>query len=278
MNFCKMHGLKNDFIVIDNLDNNIKLSYNQIAFLCDRKAAIGADGLILICKSNTADIKMEYYNSDGSVAQVCGNGLRCAAKYAYDNNIIKDVKLTIESCDKIYKCEITKTDDNNEAELISVNMGRAEFDKNKIPVKTEKESTLDIRLYIDGAEIMFSAAAMPNPHAVIIVDNLDLEYIEKIGSAIQNNEMFPQKVNANFAKINSDQNVELITYERGVGVTQACGSGACATAAVLNKKGLCKNKINIKMPGGEMTIEILKDNDIIMTGQAAAIFSGEINL
>lgn len=278
MNFCKMHGLKNDFIVIDNLDNNIKLSYNQIAFLCDRKAAIGADGLILICKSNTADIKMDYYNSDGSVAQVCGNGLRCTAKYVYDNGVIKDNKLTIQSCDKIYSCEITKTDDNNEAELISVNMGKAEFDKNKIPVKTEKESTLDIRLYIDGAEITFSAAAMPNPHAVIIVDNLNLEYIGKIGSELQDNEMFPQKVNANFAKINSDDNVELITYERGVGVTQACGSGACATAAVLNKKGLCKNKINIKMPGGEMIIEILKDNDIIMTGQAAAVFRGEINL
>lgn len=278
MNFCKMHGLKNDFIVIDNLDNNIKLSYNQIAFLCDRKAAIGGDGLILICKSNTADIKMDYYNSDGSVAQVCGNGLRCTAKYAYDNNIIRDNKLTIQSCDKIYDCEITKTDENNKAYLISVNMGKAEFDKSKIPVKTENKSTLDIRLNIDGVEITLSAAAMPNPHAVIIVDDFDLDYIEKIGSALQDNKMFPQKINVNFTKINSDENIELITYERGVGITQACGSGACATAAVLNKKGLCKNKINIKMPGGEMIIKILTDNDIIMTGQAAAVFSGQINI
>ncbi|MEL7570444.1 MAG: diaminopimelate epimerase, partial [Eubacteriaceae bacterium] len=146
------------------------------------------------------------------------------------------------------------------------------------PVNTENLSTLDIRLNIDGAEITLSAAAMPNPHAVIIVDNLDLEYIEKIGSALQDNEMFPQKVNVNFTKINSDENIELITYERGVGITQACGSGACATAAVLNKKGLCKNKINIKMPGGEMIIKILTDNDIIMTGQAAAVFSGQINI
>lgn len=278
MNFFKMHGLKNDFIVIDNLDGNIKLSYNQIAFLCDRKAAIGADGLILICKSNIADIKMAYYNSDGSEAQVCGNGLRCAAKYAYDNSIIKENNLTIQSCDKIYKCKITKTDENNKADLISVNMGKAEFDKSRIPVKTDNESSLDIRLDIDNVEIALSSAAMPNPHAVIIVDNFDLEYIEKIGSALQNSEMFPQKVNVNFAKINSDVNVELITYERGAGITDACGSGACATAAVLNKKGLCKNKINIKMPGGEMVIQISEDKDIIMTGQAAAVFCGQINI
>ncbi|NMC55839.1 MAG: diaminopimelate epimerase [Eubacteriaceae bacterium] len=278
MNFCKMHGLKNDFIVIDNIDNNIKLSYNQTAFLCDRKAGIGADGLILIRLSNTADITMDYYNCDGSIAQVCGNGLRCTAKYVYDNGIIKNNKLTIQSCDKIYNCEITKTDDKNKADLISVNMGKAEFDKSKIPVKTENESPLDIRLNIDGEEIKLSALAMPNPHAVIIVDNFDLRYIEKIGSSLQDNEMFPQKVNVNFVKINADDNVELITYERGVGITQACGSGACATAAVLNKKSLCKNKINIKMPGGDMIIQISQDNDIIMTGQAAAVFRGEINL
>lgn len=278
MNFCKMHGLKNDFIVIDNLDNNIKLSYNQIAFLCERKASIGADGLILICPSKIADIKMEYFNSDGSEAQVCGNGLRCAAKYAFDNGIIKNKNLTIQSCDKVYKCEIVKTDENYKADLISVNMGKAEFEKTGIPVKTKNESPLDICFKTEDITIKLSAAAMPNPHAVIIVDDFNLKDIKKIGSALQNSEMFPQKVNVNFVKINSKDNVELITYERGVGITQACGSGACATGAVLNKKGICKNKINIKMTGGDLIIEILSDGDIIMTGKAAAVFCGQINI
>jgi diaminopimelate epimerase len=130
----------------------------------------------------------------------------------------------------------------------------------------------------DEIKIKLSAAAMPNPHAVIMVDGFDLKYIEKIGSALQNNEMFPQKVNVNFAKVNSKDNIELITYERGVGITQACGSGACATGAVLNKKGICRNKIDIKMPGGEMTVEISQGGDIIMTGQAVAVFCGQINI
>lgn len=273
-----MHGLKNDFIVVDNLDNNIKLSNNQIAFLCERKAGIGADGLILICPSSKADIMMDYYNSDGSGAQVCGNGLRCAAKYAYDRCFVKNKKLTIESGDKAYECEIVKTDDNNKADLISVNMGKAEFEKSKIPVKTENETSFDICLKIDDDIIELSSAAMPNPHAVIIVDDFDFKYIDKIGSALQDNKMFAEKVNVNFAKVNSKKNIELITYERGAGITQACGSGACATTAILYKKGICENKVNIKMPGGEIIIEILSDENIIMTGHAAEVFCGKINI
>jgi len=277
MKFCKMHGLQNDFILINNLDNKIKLSGDQIAFLCERKISIGADGLILVSPSEKADIKMEYYNSDGSAAQVCGNGLRCTAKYAYDENIIKHDKIFIESCGQIYECNIVELSDNKACK-ISVNMGKAEFEKSKIPISVSNKEPFDIDIIINGAKARLSAAAMPNPHAVIIVSDFDYSYIEKIGSALQNAKMFPQKVNVNFVKINSRENIEVITYERGAGITKACGSGACATSAVLYKKGLIDEKVNIAMPGGELKINISKDEEITMTGQAVNAFSGQINI
>jgi diaminopimelate epimerase len=278
MDFLKMHGLKNDFIVIENLDNSIRLSHNQIAFLCERRAAIGADGLILISPSDKADIMMEYFNSDGARAQVCGNGLRCAAKYAFDNKIARDGKIFIESAGKIYECGIVKISGEMTADIVSVKMGRAEFEKSRIPVNTKNETNFDIDVNAGGVKITLSAVAMPNPHAVVTVKDFDYGFMEKVGRALQGNEMFPQKVNVNFAKINSAKDIELVTYERGVGITQACGSGACATGAVLHKKGLAGNDMIIKMPGGELELNISSDGEITMTGPAAAVYFGQINI
>lgn len=278
MDFYKMHGLKNDFIVINNLNNNILLSSEQIAFLCERKAGIGADGLILVSFSKSADIVMEYYNSDGSIAEICGNGLRCTAKYAFDQKIVKNRKISIESNKKIYNTVIEELDSAGLANKISVNMDSAIFEKSKIPIDIQQNSTFDVTVNIADEEIVFSAVAMPNPHAVIVVSNIDYEYIKKIGSSLQNNSIFPQKANINFAKVNSKTEVELVTYERGVGITQACGSGACATGVVLNKKGLVDNDITVRMQGGELNIHICDNDNIIMLGQATTVYHGTMNI
>ncbi len=279
MDFHKMHGLKNDFIVINNLCNNITLSGEQIAFLCERKAGIGADGLILVSAAlEFADVVMDYYNSDGSIAEICGNGLRCTAKYAFDQKIAAMRTIAIQSNNKIYKAVIEELDSKGQANIISVNMGSAIFEKTKIPVDIKQDAAFDIKVNIEGKDIAFSAVAMPNPHAVILVDNIDYNYIRKIGSKLQNHSLFPQKANINFAKVNSRSDINLVTYERGVGITHACGSGACATGIVLNKKGLAERNMTIHMRGGDLYIQIEDNEDITMSGQAATVYKGEIDI
>jgi diaminopimelate epimerase len=273
-----MHGLKNDFIVINNLDNNITLSGKQITFLCERKAGIGADGLILISPSKIADALMNYYNSDGTVAEICGNGIRCTAKYIFDQKIVKKRAILIETNNRVYNTKIEELDSKEQANIISINMGSAIFEKTKIPINIRQDSIFDIKVNLQEDEIILSAVAMPNPHAVIIVQKIDYEYIQKIGSKLQKSSIFPQKANINFAKINSHGNVDLVTYERGVGMTQACGSGACATGVVLNKKGLVDKHTTIHMQGGDLNIQINNDEDIIMFGQAATVYKGNIDI
>ena len=276
MNFCKMHGLKNDFVVIENMQRQHGLTKEQIMFLCNRKEGIGADGLILIEPSLCADVRMKYFNSDGSIAQVCGNGLRCVAKYVYDKKLIANSQMRIESEGRGYDIVIKALDEQKEAKTIRVNMGKACFESAKIPVETGDTTALNITTEIAGESMSLSAVAFPNPHAILIAESWDEKTMQRIGAALQQHALFLQQVNANFVIVKSRGEVELTTYERGVGITEACGSGACATAAVLYKNNIVDAKVLVKMPGGTLKINIDSNEDVFMTGEAVTVFAGTI--
>lgn len=276
MNFCKMHGLKNDFIVIENMQRQICLTTAQIAFLCNRKEGIGADGLILVEPSARADVRMKYFNSDGSAAQVCGNGLRCVAKYVFDEKLIPNRQMLIQSAEQDYEAEIVRLETDGKAKIVCVNMGKAVFESAKIPVAVTDATAMDIVVELAGQIIPLSAAGFPNPHAVLVAKAWEKEAIERIGGELQSHALFPQQVNVNFAIVKNRGEIELTTYERGVGITQACGSGACATSAVLHKKNVIDSSVKVKMPGGELAVRIADNGDVLMTGEAKTVFTGTI--
>ncbi len=276
MIFYKMHGLQNDFIIIENMKRQICLTKTQIAFLCNRKEGIGADGLILVEPSEMADIRMKYFNSDGSIAQVCGNGLRCTAKYAYDEKLVQKAQMCIESEGRSYEAAVVALDDEKKVDIVCVNMGKAVFESEKIPICISDKTALDVSVMLGDEAICLSAAAFPNPHAVLIGQDWDRDEMEKIGAKLQQHTLFPQQVNVNFVIIKNRKEAEISTYERGVGMTMACGSGACATGAVLHKKGLVDSEVLMRLPGGALKIKISENGDVLMTGKATFVFKGTI--
>lgn len=272
MKFSKMHGLGNDFIIINNLDANIYISKDKIQFLCDRRFGIGADGLILVEKSKEAHIKMAYYNSDGNEVEMCGNGIRCFAKYVYDNQIIRENSINVETLAgiKIIQLKITK----DKVSEVTVNMGDAIYEGSKIPIKIDKDIIIDEEIEFENNNIKFSCISMGNPHTIIVVDDLDSYPIEKIGSFFENNPIFPNKTNVNFVQVIDEENIKVITWERGVGLTLACGTGTCASVVLLNNKKLVNNKVNASLPGGKLIIQVKEK--IYMTGKAEHVFDGTI--
>ncbi|MPW26025.1 diaminopimelate epimerase [Alkalibaculum sp. M08DMB] len=272
MNFCKMHGLGNDFIVIENLQGNLSLDKFQIVSICDRRYGIGADGVMIVNSSETCDIKMSFFNSDGSEVEMCGNGIRCFAKYVYDKDIVKKNPIDIETLAGI-KTTFLEIQ-NSKVIKVQVDMGTPIFESQKIPIDNSKERAIDEKVEFNDHLIDFSAISMGNPHVVIFVDDLDNYPIKKIGPFIENHSLFPKKTNVNFVQIIDNENIRVVTWERGAGLTLACGTGTCASVAIANYKGFVKKKVNASLPGGNLLIEI-KDT-IYMTGEAVTVFEGII--
>lgn len=256
MKFTKMHGCGNDFIILNEVNGKNNLSAEQVKQLCNRKYGIGADGILIISSSNIADIKMRIINADGTEAEMCGNGIRCIAKYAYDNDIIKQEKFNIETGAGIKQVELIIK--NNKCIAVKVDMGKAEFLNN--PTNNEYD---------------LNCVSVGNPHAVMIVENFDNNIVKDLGPKIENHKGFINKTNVEFAKIIDKENIDLRVWERGCGETEACGTGACATVSVLNHIGLLSNHCNVNMLGGVLTIDII-NNEIFMTGEAIKVFDGEI--
>lgn len=272
MKFCKMHGLGNDFIIIENLQGEISLDKNHIISLCDRRFGIGADGVMLVGTSEVCHVKMSFFNADGNEVEMCGNGIRCFAKYVYERDIVKVNPINIETLAGIKTT--TLFIEENEVVNVRVDMGPPIFESKKIPVNNGKEKALDESiLYIDE-RINYAALSMGNPHVVIIVDDVENYPIIKVGPFFETHPMFPQKTNVNFVQIIDDENIKVVTWERGAGLTLACGTGTCASVAVANHKGLVKNKVTAALPGGNLVIELA--NHIYMTGQAVTVFDGII--
>ena len=274
MDFVKMHGLGNDFVFIEDKTGQDKDYTALTRAMCNRHTGIGADGLIVIVDSRVADVRMRIINSDGSEAEMCGNGIRCFAKYVYDNGIIEKKRFTVETPAGIMEPEITVGADNK-AELITINMGRPSFNRSEIPMEGADGRVLNEDLCVNGANWKITSLLMGVPHTVTYVDDVDTVDIEKIGPLFEKHEAFPKHTNINFAQQMDDRTVKVRTWERGAGATLACGTGSCSVAVASFLNGRTGREVDIKLPLGTLYIEYREeDGNVYMTGPAAVSFTG----
>lgn len=273
--FTKMHGLGNDYVYIDAINQKIENESSLAQFVSNRHFGIGSDGLILICKSEIADFKMRMFNSDGSEAEMCGNGIRCVGKFVYDKGLTNKTTVKIETLAGI-KTLILNTK-NEKVETARVDMGEPILEAEKIPVITTEEPVKNLELEAENQKFKFTCVSMGNPHAITIVENTKEFDVEKYGKVLEVDKAFPKKANIEFAQIIDRQNINMRVWERGAGETLACGTGACATAVACNLNGLTDRKVNIELLGGTLNIEWNEtDNHVYMTGPAVTVFDGEL--
>lgn len=280
INFVKMHGAGNDYIYVDGMKQTIPNESEAAKKLSDRHFSVGGDGLIIIKKGTVADYEMVMYNSDGSRGAMCGNGIRCVAKYLFDNGYTDGEEFTVESMGAVKKIKVNTI--NGKAVTARVDMGKPILKAIDVPVITNGERCINQPITIDDREFKMTCVSMGNPHAVMFIDespkDFDLNHYGKI--AEQSTDIFPDRVNAEFAKIVDRSNIEMRVYERGAGETLACGTGSCATAVAAILNGYCDNNVTIHLLGGDLQIEWSGDeNDsIIMTGPAEYAFYGEVEI
>lgn len=273
--FTKMHGLGNDYVYIDSINQNIENESSLAQFVSNRHFGIGSDGLILICKSDVADFKMKMFNSDGSEAEMCGNGIRCVGKFVYDKGFTNKTKVEIETLAGI-KTLILNTK-YSKVETVRVDMGEPILDAEKIPVISNENPVKNLIINAEGEEFKFTCVSMGNPHAVTIVKDTNSFDVEKYGKVLEIDKAFPRKSNIEFAQVVDKHNIKMRVWERGAGETLACGTGACATLVACNLNGLTDRKVNIELLGGNLEIEWNKeDNHVYMTGPAVTVFDGEL--
>ena len=278
--FTKMHGLGNDYICINSLENILaENKLPQIArYMCNRNFGVGADGLILVQESTVADIKMRIFNKDGSEAEMCGNGIRCFAKYIYDNRIIDKQSISIETKAgvKVVRLKVL----NGEVQEVEVDMGRPIFDDIKnIRVQNNYRIPISVNIKVDDTKFIGTYVSMGNPHLVIFVNNVENIDIEKYGPAIENMKCFPNKINVEFVQALGRNTLKIRTWERGVGETYACGTGSCASFCIAYYKGICSSYVKAILRGGELNLNYNKQNGhIIMSGIATKVYDGNINI
>ena len=279
LKFTKMHGIGNDYVYINAIENHIA-DPNALAIkLSDRHFSIGGDGVILICESDIADAKMRMFNADGSEGMMCGNGIRCVGKFVYDNGIVdksKDV-VTIETLSGIKTLKLTI--ENGKAQMIKVDMGKAILKASDIPVLYDSETVIKKPLTVNDKEHIVTCVSMGNPHCVTFVDDVDSLDLEKIGPYFENHEAFPQRINTEFVEVIDDHTLQMRVWERGSGETWACGTGACATVVAACENGYCKkgDDIVVHLRGGDLIINYT-DETVFMTGPATKVFDGEIEI
>ncbi len=273
--FTKMHGLGNDYVYIDAINQKIENESSLAKFVSNRHFGIGSDGLILICKSDIADFQMRMFNSDGSEAEMCGNGIRCVGKFVYDKGLTDKTIVKIETLAGI-KTLVLNTKDGK-VETARVDMGEPILEAEKIPVISKEQPVKNLELEAENKKFKFTCVSMGNPHAITIVENTKEFDVEKYGKILEVDKAFPKKANIEFAQIIDKENIKMRVWERGAGETLACGTGACATAVACNLNGLTDRKVNIELLGGTLNIEWNeKDNHVYMTGPAVTVFDGEL--
>lgn len=277
MEFWKLQGIGNDFIAIDGRNDNIENDkYGELAKkVCHRRFSVGADGLLVVKNTDMADIEMVYYNSDGSRASMCGNGLRCFVKFVYDNNIIKKEEFDVYTLDGIKKINIDiKDDDSN---IIKVNMGKGSFKSEDIPVNTTKEVFINEKINILDKEFIISSMLMGVPHTVVFVEDIDMREVHKYGPLIEKYENFPQNTNVNFVKVIDESNIIVRTWERGCGYTLGCGTGMTASVVISNYLNKVGKNVNVTSEGGSIKIDLV-DNEVYMSGSAQKICEGNLEV
>ena len=277
MKFTKMHGLGNDYVYVNCFEEKIDNPPAVARFVSDRHFGIGSDGLIMINPSKTADFEMEMYNADGSRGEMCGNGIRCVAKYVYDYGLTDKTQISVETLGGIKYLDLAVED--GKVSLVKGDMGKPELEADLIPIISEREQVIDEPIEVDGKEYHMTGVSMGNPHAVIYVDDVKGLDLEKIGPKFENHERFPKRINTEFVHCIDRQTVEMRVWERGSGETLACGTGACAVAVSSILNNLTDTQVTVKLLGGDLQIEWDREKDrVFMTGPATVVFDGVIDI
>lgn len=278
MKFTKMHGCGNDYVYVNCFQETVEHPEEVSRRISDRHFGIGADGLILIKPSEKADFEMDMYNADGSSGAMCGNGIRCVAKYVYDYGLTDRTSISVDTKSGVKYLDLMVKD--GRVAQVRVNMGAPELTASRIPVLSETEQVIGRPVEIGGVEYRYTAVSMGNPHAVVFVEETDCLELEKIGPLFEHYSGFPDRINTEFVKVLDDRTVQMRVWERGSGETLACGTGACAVAVASVLNGVVKgNQVTVKLLGGTLQVEWDREKNLIfMTGPAAVVFDGEINL
>lgn len=274
--FTKMHGLGNDFVLIQDLAEEWDLSGAAIMLLCDRNFGIGADGVLIVRNATLpgADFRMLYFNADGSQAEMCGNGVRCFAKYLVDNRLVEGDTLAIETVGGIKRVDVTRDYDGTLA-MATVDMGEPKLAPAEIPTTLSGTQVFECPVETEYGTFRVTAVNMGNPHAVVWVDDVDEAPVETVGPAIETHPVFPAKTNVEFAELASGEDrIRLRVWERGVGETLACGTGACATLVASVLACRTGRSATIELPGGELLVRWDEDGRVYMTGPATTVFTG----
>ncbi len=302
MKFTKMQGLGNDYVYVNCLEEQLENPSEMAKLVSDRHFGIGSDGLILIRPSDAADFEMEMYNADGSRGEMCGNGIRCVAKYVYDYGLTDKTSISVETLGGIKYLELTVED--GMVSLVRVDMGRPKLEAAEVPILCEavteecvvdEDSVLgggyaedivkigDCRkvinepIVVDGMEYRITGVSMGNPHAVVFLEDVEGLEIEKIGPKFENHERFPKRINTEFVRVIDRETIEMRVWERGSGETLACGTGACAAAVASILNGLAERKVTVKLRGGDLLVEWEEETGkVYMTGPAVTVFEGEL--
>ena len=268
-----MHGLGNDYVYVNCFEEQVADPVALAREVSDRHTGIGSDGLILIQPSRTADVRMEMYNADGSRAQMCGNGIRCVAKYAVEHGLVAkaDVGIETDAGVKRARCHT----DGGLVRLVCVDMGRPLLEPSAMPCTIPGERIVEYPLRTGDKEYAVTCVSMGNPHAVAFVDDLDGIALDVVGPQVEHAPQFPERINAHFVCIDSRAHVTMRTWERGSGITRACGTGACAVCVAGVLTGRTQRKITATLPGGNLELEWAEDDHVYMTGPAVEVFTGD---
>jgi diaminopimelate epimerase len=272
--FAKMHGLGNDFVVFDAVNQDLQLTSEKIRRIADRKLGVGCDQILVIGSATDADVDFNYqiYNSNGEEVEQCGNGARCIGRFLALNGLTSKTSINIKTISGVYQIYL------REDEMVTVNMGAPIFEPEKIPFSASSQA-LSYNLDVEGEQVKIGAVSMGNPHAVLQVEDINNAPVSILGPKLEKHSMFPNKANIGFMQVISPQHIALRVYERHVGETSACGTGACAAVAVGQTQGLLDENVTVDLPGGSLHIECEnKAAPVLMTGPAQFSFEGSLNL
>jgi diaminopimelate epimerase len=273
MKFWKMHGLGNDYVVVDNRDD--KISDAEAAGLalrlCERRFSVGADGLLLVSNSAVADMKMRIFNADGSEAEMCGNGIRCFVKYCYENAIVRKGELTVETPAGIKRAWLTV--ENEQVTSVMVDMGTPTLERSKIPMLGEG-TCINEELQVNGESYKVTCLSVGNPHCVVFVDEVDDFPVRTVGAKIERHSVFPKKTNVEFAQVLNNKEMKVRVWERGVGETLACGTGACAAVVAGNLLQKIAGRVTVHLLGGDLSVEY--SDRLFLSGPAVKVFEGTL--
>lgn len=277
MKFTKMHGCGNDYVYVNCFEENVPNPVETAIKVSDRHFGIGSDGMILICPSDKADFRMAMYNLDGSEGKMCGNGVRCIAKYVYDHHLTDKTTISLETLGGIKYLDINVVD--GKAATIKVDMGAPVLEPSAIPVKVDGERAVNVPIEVDGKTWHMTCVSMGNPHAVVFVDDPAVMDLPAIGPKFEKHPVFPEQVNTEFVHVVDRHTVNMRVWERGSGETLACGTGACATAVACILNGYTDDEVLVHLIGGDLLIRYDREaNKVYMTGPATEVFSGEIDI